>query len=84
MRNLSLSSSQIALFHGANICATAIDLNQNVLYAASERQNHDADVEIEIWKVGLSKTDVGNQVCGQDYFYETSSLSPENESSCMM
>jgi elongator complex protein 1 len=69
MRNLSLYSCQIASFYGANICATAIDLDQNVLYAASERQNHDADVEIEIWKVGLGRTYVGNQVCGQNYFY---------------
>jgi elongator complex protein 1 len=63
MRNLSLSSCQISSFRGANICATAIDLDQNALYAASERQNDDADVEIEIWKVGLGTTYVGNQVC---------------------
>jgi elongator complex protein 1 len=57
MRNLSLSSSEIISFSGANICATAIDLDQNVLYAASEHQNLDNDVEVEIWKVGLDKTD---------------------------
>ena len=64
MRNLSLSSSEITSFSGANISATAIDLDQNVLYAVSERQNHDADVEVEIWKVGLNRNNVGNQVCG--------------------
>jgi elongator complex protein 1 len=67
MRNLSLSSSQIASFDGANICATSIDIDQNVLYAASERQNHDADVEIEIWKVE-GRDYIGNQVRDQDYF----------------
>lgn len=58
MRNLSLYSSERKLLPGAHITATTIDLNRNVLYVASERQNLDADVEIEIWKV-----DSETQVC---------------------
>jgi elongator complex protein 1 len=63
MRNLSLASTELIPFSGANICATAIDLDQNVLYAASVNQNLDADVEVEIWKVGLNKNELGHQVC---------------------
>jgi elongator complex protein 1 len=55
MRNISLCSAEIISFSGVNICATTIDLDQNVLYAASERQNFDNDVEIDIWKVGLDR-----------------------------
>lgn len=54
MRNLSLLSGDAVSLSGTNICATSIDLDQNVLYAASERQNQvDADIEIEVWKVIL-------------------------------
>ena len=53
MRNISLLSSQSVLVPGAHITATALDLDRNVLYAASERQNLDADVDIEIWKVEI-------------------------------
>ena len=62
MRNLSLSSSRIKPVHGANICATAIDLDQNVLFAASVNQNVDADLEVEIWKVKLDENDAQQQV----------------------
>ncbi|KAF7980125.1 hypothetical protein HWV62_39551 [Athelia sp. TMB] len=54
MRNISLLSSQSVLVPGAHITATALDLDRNVLYAASERQNLDADVDIEIWKVEIN------------------------------
>lgn len=54
MRNISLSSSERVLVPGAHITATAVDLDRNVLYAVSEKQNLDADVEIEVWRVGTN------------------------------
>ena len=53
MRNLSLSSYETISVSGANFSSTALDLDRNVLYVASERQNFDADVEVEIWKIEL-------------------------------
>jgi hypothetical protein len=68
MRNLSLSSSKITSFSGvSNICAAAIDLDHKVLYAASELQNHDAAIDIEIWKVALDGNDEADQVCNKGY-----------------
>ena len=69
MRNLSLASSEIVIFPGASVCATAIDLDQNVLYAASERQNPDNDVEVEIWKIGLNPTDGMAEASSIVHFY---------------
>lgn len=52
MRNLSLASTSTSSLPDvkANVTATAIDLDENTLYIASERQNADADVVVEIWK----------------------------------
>lgn len=52
MRNLSLLASETAsLGADVEISATTLDLDHNVLYVASESQNADADVEVEIWKI---------------------------------
>ncbi|KAL0568757.1 putative elongator complex protein 1 [Marasmius crinis-equi] len=51
MRNLTLSSSETVLLSGAHICATALDLDQNCCYAASQRVSPDGEVEVEIWKI---------------------------------
>lgn len=51
MRNLSLSATTFTTFPDVNISATAIDLDQNVIYVTSERQNPDGNVEVEIWSV---------------------------------
>ena len=56
MRNLSLSSYETLSVSGANFSSTALDLDQNVLYVASERQNFDADTEVEIWRIELDST----------------------------
>lgn len=62
MRNLSLSSYETTSLSGVNFSATALDLDQKVLYVASERQNFDADVEVEIWRMGLDSTGAFVQV----------------------
>ena len=55
MRNLGLRAVQnIALFN-ANITAVAIDLEGDAIYVASERRNADADIEVEIFKLGLQQ-----------------------------
>ncbi|KAJ2918056.1 hypothetical protein MD484_g2395, partial [Candolleomyces efflorescens] len=62
MRNLSLIATEYeSLSHAnTNLTATAFDLDENVLYAASERKNLDGEVEVELWKVPQKKKgDVG-------------------------
>lgn len=51
MRNLTLAASTLTVLQTANVSATTIDLDENVIYATSERQNLDGEVEVEIWKV---------------------------------
>ncbi|KAK0212323.1 pol II transcription elongation factor [Desarmillaria ectypa] len=52
MRNLSLvaSKSSALTLDSASISCTAIDLDQNITYIATERCIADADVEVKIWK----------------------------------
>ena len=63
MRNLGLRAVQNIAFPNANISAVAIDLEEDAIYATSERQNADADIEVEIFKLGLQQNDA-KQVCG--------------------
>ncbi|RDB24885.1 Elongator complex protein 1 [Hypsizygus marmoreus] len=56
MRNLVLSATTITSFDNLNISATAIDLDEDVIYATSERLNPDGDVEVEVWKVEDGET----------------------------
>jgi hypothetical protein len=52
MRNLSLSAETVTSFQSSrHVSATAVDLDAGVLYVALERQNLDADVEVEISKI---------------------------------
>lgn len=51
MRNLTLAASTLTVLQNVNVSATTIDLDENVIYATSERQNLDGEVEVEIWKV---------------------------------
>lgn len=51
MQNLCLCSSSSTCIPDGQIIATAIDLDQNVLYVASERQNLDGEVQVEILKL---------------------------------
>ena len=57
MRNLSLlRTSHIPLPDGlppsSSIAAITLDLDEDVAYAAVERQTPDADVEVEVWRIG--------------------------------
>ncbi|KAF8058697.1 pol II transcription elongation factor [Lyophyllum atratum] len=52
MRNLTLFSINATDFPNANITATAVDLDENVIYATSERCDPDGNVDVEVWKVG--------------------------------
>ncbi|KAK1230942.1 putative elongator complex protein 1 [Marasmius sp. AFHP31] len=51
MRNLTLSSSEIVPLSCSQICASSLDLDQNICYIAAERVSPDGEVEVEIWKI---------------------------------
>ncbi|KAJ7072902.1 pol II transcription elongation factor [Mycena amicta] len=51
MRNLSLASELISTLPDSTLARTALDLDENVLYAVSESRTSDAQVEIKIWKI---------------------------------
>ena len=59
MRNLGLRDVQNIALPNANISALAIDLEEDAIYVTSERQNADADIEVEIFKLGLQQNEVG-------------------------
>ena len=58
MRNLGLRDAQNIALPNANISALAIDLEEDAIYVTSERQNADADIEVEIFKLGLQQSEV--------------------------
>ncbi|KDR75591.1 hypothetical protein GALMADRAFT_1330461 [Galerina marginata CBS 339.88] len=55
MRNLTLISSWASHIPSANITATTFDLDENVIYVSSERDNLDGEVEVELWKIDQSQ-----------------------------
>ena len=57
MRNLSLCALSVTRLENAKLSATAVDIDENILYAASESKNPDGDVDIEIWRFPLLQTD---------------------------
>ena len=59
MRNLGPRDVQNIALPNANISALAIDLEEDAVYVTSERQNADADIEVEIFKLGLQQNEVG-------------------------
>ncbi|KAJ6497417.1 pol II transcription elongation factor [Mycena sanguinolenta] len=58
MWNLSLAAELINGIPDSTVSRTAIDLDENVLYAASESRNPDGEVEVKIWRV-LHENEVG-------------------------
>jgi hypothetical protein len=67
MRNISLAATVVTSLPSNNVTSTTIDVDDNVLYAASEHQNPDANVQVSIWKVPLvEEGGVGGQVSVQD------------------
>jgi elongator complex protein 1 len=51
MRNLTLIATESSSFANLNLTSTAIDLDENVIYAASEQQTLDGEVAVELWRV---------------------------------
>ena len=51
MRNLSLSSVDATSLAEGGICSTAVDLDENVFYIASEKRISDGAVNIEIYRM---------------------------------
>jgi len=51
MRNLTLIATESSSFANLNLTSTAIDLDENVIYAASEQLTLDGEVAVEIWHV---------------------------------
>jgi hypothetical protein len=56
MRNLSLISSWDSFLPSpSSITATTIDLDENVIYVASEHNTLDGEVEVGIWRMKQSE-----------------------------
>jgi elongator complex protein 1 len=72
MRNLSLIATEYDSFDYANahLTATAFDLDENVLYATSERKNLDGEVEVELWKV-MQRKGLNRDVQVHRFYYIT-------------
>lgn len=64
MRNLVLIASDYNSFSYANTnwAATALDLDENILYAASESKNLDGEVDVELWRVPAEKPSNSDEV----------------------
>ena len=64
MRNLSLIASDYTSFSYANTnwSATALDLDEGILYAASETKNLNGEIDVELWKVGSKRPLTNDQV----------------------
>ncbi|KAF5375529.1 hypothetical protein D9615_009198 [Tricholomella constricta] len=56
MRNLTLFATNATDLQNANVSATAVDADENVIYATSERQDPDGNVAVEVWKIGNDET----------------------------
>jgi len=55
MRNLALISSWDSFLPSSNITATTIDLDENVIYVASEHNNLDGEIRVNVWKMNQSE-----------------------------
>lgn len=57
MRNLTLIVTESSSLSNLNLTSTAIDLDENVIYAASEQQTLDGEVAVELWRVAQLNSD---------------------------
>lgn len=64
MRNLTLSAVSLSEFHHANLSATTIDVDENVIYATSEKVSPDGELEVEIWRIDK---DVVSVFCAREH-----------------
>lgn len=55
MRNLALISSWDCFLPSSSITATTIDLDENVIYVASEIITLDGQVQVNVWKMDQSE-----------------------------
>jgi elongator complex protein 1 len=62
MRNLALVAITTVTLENLNLSTTALDLDDNLIYATSERQNLDGEVDIELWNIGRFDTVGLNEV----------------------
>ncbi|PFH52192.1 hypothetical protein AMATHDRAFT_74468 [Amanita thiersii Skay4041] len=76
MRNLSLYALSFKTLRNAKISATALDVDDNVLYAASESKNPDSDVDVELWKLPLAEAEIkeGDEFSSSPYALFTGSI----------
>ena len=51
MRNLTLSAVTLTELQNADVSATAIDVDENIIFATSEKLSPDRELEVEIWKI---------------------------------
>jgi elongator complex protein 1 len=64
MRNLTLSVVTLTEFQNADVSATAIDADENVIYATSEKLSPDGELEVEIWKIDKDAVSCQQSFCG--------------------
>ena len=55
MRNLALISSWDSFLQSSSITGTTIDLDENVIYVASEHHTLDGEVEVGVWRMNQSE-----------------------------
>ncbi|KAJ7799963.1 pol II transcription elongation factor [Mycena olivaceomarginata] len=82
MWNLSLATELITGIPDLSVSRTAIDLDENVLYAASESQNSDGEVEVKIWSIPQANeagTSTGNPPMNTTMFTTNASTGPANQ-----
>jgi hypothetical protein len=60
MRNLALISSWDSFLpsSSSSITATTIDLDENVIYVASENTTLDGQVQVDVWKMNQSERSI--------------------------
>ncbi|KAJ6593195.1 Elongator complex protein 1 [Mycena capillaripes] len=80
MRNLSLAAEFITDIPDSTVSRTAIDLDENVLYAASESQNIDGEVEVKIWRI-MQANEVGTSTLNAPMILTMFTTNPATETS---
>ena len=59
MRNLTLSAVTLTELQNADVSATAIDVDENIIFATSEKLSPDRELEVEIWKIDKDAVSLG-------------------------
>ncbi|KAJ7188994.1 pol II transcription elongation factor [Mycena filopes] len=80
MRNLALATEVVTDIPDLSLSRTAIDLDDNVLYAVSENQNINGEVEVKIWKISQAD-DVGTSTVNPPVILTMFTTNPSNGAS---